>query len=68
MQVPSPEVSVKERVTSVFTAAPRTEILWETTNRLKLEVHVVQRTVEMPHVQFINRVVHISVVQQRQVP
>ena len=46
-------------------------LLSETTDRLKSEVpdamspaaQVVQRTVEMPHVQFINRVVHISVVQ-----
>ena len=72
----SPEMSEKERVTSVFTAAPRTVLLSETTDRLKLEVleamspaaQVAQRTVEMPQVQFINRVVHISVVQQRQVP
>ena len=71
----SPEMSEKERMTSVFTAAPRTVLLSEATDRLKLEVpdamspavHVVQRTVEM-QVQFINRVVHISVVQLRQVP
>ena len=77
MQELSPEMSEKERMTSVFTpAAPRTVLLSETTNRLKLEVpdamspaaQVVQRTVETPQVQFINRVVHISVVQQRQVP
>ena len=75
MQELSPEMSEKERMTSVFTA-PRTVLLSETTDRLKLEVpdamspaaQVVQRTVELPQVQFINRVVHISVVQQRQVP
>ena len=69
-------MSEKERMTSVFTAASRTVLLSETTDRLKLEVpdamspavQVGQRTVEMPQVQFINRVVHISVVQQRQVP
>ena len=73
MQELSPEMSEKERMTSVFTAAPRTELLSETIDRLKLEVpdamspaaQVVQ-TVEMPQVQFINRVVHVSVVQQRQ--
>ena len=75
MQELSPEICEKERMTSVFTAAPRTVLLSETTDRLKLEVpdaspiaQVVQRTVEMPQVQFTNRVVHISVVQQRQVP
>ena len=76
MQELSPEMSEKERMTSVFTAAPRTVLLSETTDRLKLEVpdamspaaQVVQRTVEMPQVQFINRVVRISVVQQRHVP
>ena len=38
MQELSPEMSEKERMTSVFTAAPRTVLLSETTNRLKLEV------------------------------
>ena len=50
-------------MTSVFTVAPRTVLLSATTNRLKLEVpdamspaaQVVQRTVGMPQVQFINR-------------
>ena len=72
----SPEMSENERMTCVFTAAPRTVLLSEATDRLKMEVsdamspaaQVVQRTVEMPQVQFTNRVVHISVVQQRQVP
>ena len=61
-------MSEKERVISAFTAAPRTVLLSETTGRLKLEKpdamsqpKVVQRTVEMPQVQFINRVVRISV-------
>ena len=71
MQEPSPVMSEKERKTSVFTAAPRAVLLSETTDRLKLEVpdamslaaQVVQRTVDMPQVQFINRVAHISVVQ-----
>ena len=61
----SPEMSEKERMTSVFTA---TVLLSETTDRLKLEVpdamspaaQVVQRTVEMPQVQFINRVVNAT--------
>ena len=39
MQELSPEMSEKERMTSVFTAAPRTVLLSETTIRLKLEVH-----------------------------
>ena len=69
MQELSPEMSEKERMTSVFTAAPRTVLLSETTDRLKLEVpdamspavQVVQRTVEVPQVQFINRVgAHLS--------
>ena len=72
----SPEISEKERMTSVFTAALRTVLLLETTDRLKLEVpdalspafQVVQRTVEMVQVQFINKVVRTSVVKQRQVP
>ena len=34
----SPEISEKERMTSVFTAALRTVLLSETTDRLKLEV------------------------------
>ena len=34
----SPEISEKERMTSVFTAALRTVLLLETTDRLKLEV------------------------------
>ena len=34
----SPEMSEQERMTSVFTAAPRTVLLSETTDRLKLEV------------------------------
>ena len=34
----SPEMSEKERMTSVFTAASRTALLPETTDRLKLEV------------------------------
>ena len=76
MQELSPEMSEKERMTSVFNAAPRMVLLSETTDRLKLEVldamspavQVVERTVEMPHIQFINRVVRISVVQQFQVP
>ena len=38
MQELSPEMSEKERMTSVFTAAPRTVLLSETTDRLKLEV------------------------------
>ena len=38
MQELSPEMSEKERMTSVFTAAPRTVLLSETTERLKLEV------------------------------
>ena len=54
MQELSPEMSEKERMT----AAPRTVLLSEKTDRLKLEVHeamstaaqVVQRTVEMPQV------------------
>ena len=76
MQELSPEMSEKVRMTSVVTAAPRTVLLSETTDRLKFEVpdamspavQVVQRIVEIPQVQFINRVVHISVVQQKQVP
>ena len=69
-------MSEKERMTSVFTAAPRTVFLSETTDRLKLEVpdamsqqpKSYREQWEMPQVQFINRVVHISVVHQRQVP
>ena len=38
MQELSPEMSEKERMTSVFTAAPRTVLLSETIDRLKLEV------------------------------
>ena len=38
MQEVSSEMSEKERMTSVFTAAPRTVLLSETTDRLKLEV------------------------------
>ena len=38
MQELSPEMSEKERMTSVFTAAPRMVLLSETTDRLKLEV------------------------------
>ena len=38
MEELSPEMSEKERMTSVFTAAPRTVLLSETTDSLKLEV------------------------------
>ena len=38
MQELSSEMSEKERMTSVFTAAPRTVLLSKTTDRLKLEV------------------------------
>ena len=37
MQELSSEMSEKERMTSVFTAAPRTVLLSEPTDRLKLE-------------------------------
>ena len=69
MQELSPEMS--EKMTSVCTAR-RTVLLSETTDRLKLEVPDAMspavQTVEMSQVQFINRVVPFSVVQQRQVP
>ena len=38
MQELPPEMSEKERMISVFIAAPRTVLLSETTDRLKLEV------------------------------
>ena len=38
MQEPSLEMSKKERMTSVFTAAPRAMLLSETTDTVKLEV------------------------------
>ena len=65
MQELLPEMSEKERMTSVFTAAPRTVFLSKTTDRLKLEVPDAMSPAAQV---FSNRVVHISVVQQRQVP
>ena len=76
MQELSPEMSEKERMTSVFTAAPRTVLLSETTNRTKLVVPDAMSQQPKSYreqwrcLRFNSSTEwwHISVVQQRQVP